>query len=66
VPSLKTNAGLTFKRILYTDDEAAKIFPQSALVPRWVLMRPDGKVERKIGYMSPTEIDQWIGKGAKP
>lgn len=66
VPGLKVNAGIMFKRILYTDDEAAKIFPQSALVPRWVLTRPDGKVEKKIGYMTPAEVDQWIGKGAKP
>ena len=65
VPALKTNAGIAFKSILYTDAEAAKVYPGSALVPRWVLTRPDGKVERKIGYMMPAEIDQWIGKGAK-
>lgn len=66
VPSLKTNAGLTFKEVLYTDAEAAKVYPESVLVPRWVLTRPDGKVEKKIGYMTPAEVDQWIGKGAKP
>lgn len=64
VPALKANAGIMFKRILYTDDEAAKIFPQSALVPRWVLTRPDGKVEKKIGYLTAEQVNQWIGIGA--
>ena len=66
VPALKANAGITFKSILYTDAEAAKVFPQSALVPRWVLTWPDGKVEKKIGYLTVDQVNQWIGKGAKP
>ncbi len=65
VPGLKSNAAIVFKSILYTDAEVAKVYPESALVPRWVLTRPDGKVEKKIGYMTPAEINQWIGKGAK-
>jgi hypothetical protein len=65
VPGLKANAGITFKSVLYTDD-AAKIYAESALVPRWVLTRPDGKVEKKIGYLTTEQLDQWIGKGAKP
>lgn len=67
LPTIQKSLGDRLTMVDYSDAKAAKAFSESVLVPRWVLTRPDGKVEKAIGYKTVAEIDAWIAKqpGAK-
>jgi hypothetical protein len=61
LPALTAALGSRLSQVSYDSDTAKKEYPQSALVPRWVLHRPDGTVERKIGYQTVDQVNAWIG-----
>lgn len=56
----KTYAG-RLKELDYASAEAKTLYPESAFVPRWILKRPDGTTEKKIGYLTAAQVDQWMG-----
>jgi hypothetical protein len=67
LPGLKTKLGDHLAVLEYTTDAAKKLYPESALVPRWHLLRADGKVEKKVGYLSLDQVNAWLSTvGAKP
>jgi hypothetical protein len=67
VPTLKASLGNRLTVADYQDAAAKTAYPESALVPRWVLTRPDGKIEKAIGYKTASEIEAWIaGEKGKP
>ena len=59
LPGLKTTLGPRLTVVDYTDP-MAKAYSESALVPRWVLTRPDGKTEKLIGYKTVDQINAWL------
>ena len=60
LPTLQSQMGDTLKVVDYADDAAKKAYPESVLVPRFALTRPDGTVEKSIGYMTLQQIKDWI------
>ena len=61
LPALKTLLGADLSVFDYTAAAAKIAYPESALVPRWVLTRPDGTVEKKIGYLTIEQAKAWLG-----
>jgi len=61
LPGLQKAMGDKLTVVDYSSGVAKKAYPESVLVPRWVLTRPDGKVEKKIGYMDLDKVNAWLG-----
>lgn len=63
MPGLRTELGDRLTVVDYTSAAAKTLYPESALVPRWVLTWPDGTKEKKIGYLTTDQLNAWL-KGA--
>lgn len=61
LPKLQPQLGERLKVVDYATPEAKTAFPESAFVPRWVLTRPDGKRETRIGFLSLDQLNAWMG-----
>ena len=67
LPAMQTSLGSRLTVADYSSAAAKTFYPESAFVPRWVLTRADGTVEKKIGYLTVQQVQDWIGSkgGAK-
>lgn len=65
LPGLTASLGSRLSVVGYASDTAKNEYSQSALVPRWVLHRPDGTVERRIGYQTTDQINAWLKGGGQ-
>ena len=60
VPALQSTLGSRFATYDYLSNEAKKLYPESALLPRWVLTRPDGTVEKRTGAVDSDTLLKWV------
>jgi hypothetical protein len=65
VPSVKASLGDSFREIEYTTAEANSIYPDTQ-VPRWLLTKNNGTVEKKVGAMTPEAIKAWVNGAQEP
>lgn len=59
-PALAAMPGVTLTTVLYNDPQAQQLYPE-ARVPRFVLTRANGTVEKKVGLMALADFQTWIG-----